>query len=587
MRRARPRLVHVTTSDISLSLLLGPQLLAFAEAGYEVIGVSAPGAYAKDLEAMGIEHVPLRNSTRSFAPGPDARAFLELRALLRELRPDIVHTHNPKPGVYGRIAARLVGVPVVVNTVHGLYALPEDRWAKRAVVYGLERAAALCSDAELVQSSEDVETLLRIGVPRAQVHLLGNGIDLGRFDPDRIPPSEVASLRAELGAGDGDVVCGVVGRLVREKGFGEVFAAAAMLRDRLPNLRIVVVGPSDPEKADALTEAEIGAARDAGVRFLGFRDDVEHLYAAMDLYVLASYREGFPRSAMEAAAMGLPVVATDIRGCRQVVDDGVTGMLVPPRDAHALAAAIEQVTVDDDLRTRMGNAARKKSARDFDQRDVIDLTLGVYRRLLPDQPAGRDLVVRPAILHDVPQLAALHVGRIREGFLSSLGEPFLRRLYRRIVRSPNSFVLVAADADGIAGFVAVATDVKRLYQAFVIRDGVIAGLAAAPRLARSAGKVFETLRYPAAAASESEPLPPAEILAVSVAERAARRGVGHRLVLAALDELERRGVSSVKVVAGADNVAALGLYERCGFARHSRIAVHAGTPSEVLVWPSS
>ena len=170
-----------------------------------------------------------------------------------------------------------------------------------------------------MQSLEDVATLTRIGVPARKVHHLGNGIDLGRFDPDAVDPELVATLRRELGAEPGDVVCGVVGRLVREKGYAEVFAAASALRDRLPNLRVVVVGPGDPEKADALTDAELDAARAAGVQFLGYREDVDDLYAAMDLYVLASHREGFPRSAMEAAAMGLPVVATDIRGCREVV----------------------------------------------------------------------------------------------------------------------------------------------------------------------------------------------------------------------------------------------------------------------------
>src|SRR5437588_3294397 len=151
---------------MSLALLLGPQLRAFATAGYEVIGMSAPGEWVGQLEAGGIRHVPLRHATRALAPTHDARAFGELRALFRALRPDIVHTHNPKPGVYGRIAARAAGVPVVVNTVHGLYAQPGDPVTKRALVYAAERVAAACSHAELVQNAEDLEVLARIGVPR-------------------------------------------------------------------------------------------------------------------------------------------------------------------------------------------------------------------------------------------------------------------------------------------------------------------------------------------------------------------------------------------------------------------------------------
>ncbi|MGH9030604.1 MAG: glycosyltransferase family 4 protein [Acidimicrobiia bacterium] len=385
-RGGRARLIHVTTTDMSLALLLGPQLRAFADAGYEVVGASAPGPYVDDLEREGITHRPLRHATRARAPHRDVAALLELRATFRELQPDIVHTHNPKPGVYGRLAARWAGVPAIVNTVHGLYALPSDPWRKRMVVYGLERAAAACSHAELVQNREDLDVLARVGVTRHKLTLLGNGIDLARFDPAVVDPARVTALRRELGAGPEDVVCGVVGRLVWEKGYRDVFEAATMLRAASPHVRVVVAGPRDPAKADAVGEAEIAAARAAGVLFLGFRNDITDLYAAMDLYVLASHREGYPRSAMEAAAMGVPVVATDIRGSRDVVDDGATGVLVPPRNAGALATTVTSLATDAGLRRRMGEAGLRKARAQFDQQRVVDLTLGVYERLLRARP---------------------------------------------------------------------------------------------------------------------------------------------------------------------------------------------------------
>ena len=376
------RLVHVTTTDMSLALLLGPQLRAFAAAGHDVIGMSAPGEWVGQLEADGIRHIPLRHATRAVALTHDARALGELRGLFRALRPDIVHTHNPKPGVYGRLAARAARVPVIVNTVHGLYATPEDRWARRALVYTLERLAASCSHAELVQNPEDVEVLARLGIPRAKLHLLGNGIDLARFDPSSVAGERTAALRAEMGAGPDDVVCGLVGRLVWEKGYREVFAAASRLRATAPHLRVVVIGPRDADKPDAISDADVDRARSDGVTFLGLRHDVEALYTAMDIYVLASHREGFPRSAMEAAAMGVPVVATRIRGCRQVVDDGRTGRLVPVRDIDALADAIGALATDAGLRRSLGEAARVKAQREFDQQRVIDTTLAVYESLL-------------------------------------------------------------------------------------------------------------------------------------------------------------------------------------------------------------
>lgn len=383
-RPDNPLVLHVTTTDISLELLLGPQLSASIDAGYEVVGASAPGPWVEALADRRIDHLPLQHATRAMRPYRDVRAFLELYRLFRRLRPNIVHTHNPKPGVYGRLAARAARVPVVVNTVHGLYAQSSDPLAKRAIVYGLERLAATCSDAELVQNPEDLDLLKRLGIPERRLHLLGNGVDLDRFDPSQFDAATSAAIRRDVfGAGPDEVVVGLVGRLVVEKGYREVFEAARQLRERRTDVRFVVVGPHDPEKGDALGQAELDqAASQVGVTFLGMRDDVEQLYPAMDLYVLASYREGFPRSAMEAAAMGLPVIASNIRGCRQVVEHGRTGSLVPARSPDALARAIENLVQDPDAREKFGRAARQKAEREFDQRRQIELTLEVYRRLL-------------------------------------------------------------------------------------------------------------------------------------------------------------------------------------------------------------
>jgi glycosyltransferase involved in cell wall biosynthesis len=384
MNRGRaPTVVHVTTTDMSLELLLGPQLEAIGRAGYRVVGASAPGPHIEALARRGVEHVPLAHATRAMAPVEDTRALGELVALFRRMRPSIVHTHNPKPGLYGRVAARLARVPVVVNTVHGLYALPDDPWPKRAIAYGLERLAATCSQAELLQSPEDLPTLRRLRVPADRLTVMGNGIDLGRFSPAAVTAAERAAARSELGAvADDEVVVGLVGRLVREKGYPEVFGAAARLCTMCPTVRVAVIGPDEPDKADCLTTADWRAAESAGVRFLGARNDVVPLYAGMDVHVLASHREGFPRSPMEAAAMGVPVVATDVRGCRQAVDHGVTGLLVPPRDPEALAAAIARLAADPGERQRLGTAARQKALDCFDQQRCIDLTLATYDRLL-------------------------------------------------------------------------------------------------------------------------------------------------------------------------------------------------------------
>jgi glycosyltransferase involved in cell wall biosynthesis len=368
--------MHLTTVDSSLRYLLRAQLTAVRDRGGDAVGVSAPGPDVDSLRRDGIRHVSLTASTREMDPLADLRAAAQLWRILRQERPDVLHTHNPKPGLYGRVVGRLARVPIVVNTNHGLYATEDDRRLRRTVVLALEAVAARFSHAELIQNPEDLEVLVRRRLNRrSRTRLLGNGVDLDRFRPGILPPVERAALRAELGAGPSNVVVGMVGRLVAEKGVLELLAAARLFDDRYV---VAVIGPDDPAKSDALDPGTVRGAEAAGVRFLGLREDVDRLYGAMDLFVLPSWREGFPRAAMEAAASGLPVIATDVRGCRQVVDHEVTGLLVPVRDPDALSKAIHAVGEDPTTRAAYGAAGAAKARREFDERRVVRTVLDTY-----------------------------------------------------------------------------------------------------------------------------------------------------------------------------------------------------------------
>ena len=211
--------------------------------------------------------------------------------------------------------------------------------------------------------------------------LLGNGVDLSRFDPDSVVAASRQQLRSEWNIAEGEVVCAVVGRLVREKGIVELLEAAHELHRRGVPVRFVIIGPTDPDKSDAIDDAVFERAAADHVVFTGTRDDMPECYAAADVFVTASWREGFPRSAMEAAAMGLPTVATDIRGNRQVIADGETGLLVPVRNPIGIAAAVERLVADAGLRSAMGAAARGRAAGEFDQQRIIDRTLAAYALL--------------------------------------------------------------------------------------------------------------------------------------------------------------------------------------------------------------
>lgn len=377
------RLAHITTADLSLRFLLLDQLRAFRGAGFEVIGISAPGPWVQDLERGGVRHVAVPSLYRRWALLADARALAWLLAALRTYRPVIVHTHTPKGRMLGLVAARAAGVPIVVNTFHGLYGVEGSAFRRRLFLW-LERLAARWSDFEFCQSREDLDTLHRARVASpARSAYLGNGVNLTRFDPARVDGRDT---RARLGIPSNAVVVGTVGRLVWEKGYREFFAMAERLRRDNPSIAVLAVGPLEPGKRDALPRQVLDdLERRQVVRFLGMRTDMPELYAAMDVFVLPSYREGFPRSAVEAAAMGLPLVLANIRGCREVVADGENGYLVPVRDVEMLIDRVRCLINDPELRSRFGAASRRRALAEFDEQRVIATTLEVYRRLLEER----------------------------------------------------------------------------------------------------------------------------------------------------------------------------------------------------------
>jgi glycosyltransferase involved in cell wall biosynthesis len=382
-RTGKRRVAHVTTVDLSLRYLLLNQLQRIQGEGYEVFAISADGTDVPAVEATGIRHfaVPM---TRRITPLADLRCLWELVRIMRRERFDVVHTHTPKAGLLGQLAARIAGVPIVANTLHGFYFHDDMKPVPRRFYIWMERVAAKCSDTILSQNREDMATAIaeRIASPE-QLKWLGNGIDVARFDRRSLPESSLEDLRREIDIDSNAPVIGFVGRLVEEKGILDLLDAAKKILTAVPNAQFLIVGPYDEEKPDALRP---DVAERYGVsercRFVGMRHDMPELYALMDVLALPSYREGFPRAPMEASAMSVPAVVTDIRGCREAVEHGVNGLLFPVGDSDALAQAVVELLCDDERRARMGAAGRRIAEERFDEQKVFDRVLNEYDRLL-------------------------------------------------------------------------------------------------------------------------------------------------------------------------------------------------------------
>jgi len=380
----KPRVAHVTTVDLSLRYLLLNQLQRIQSEGYEVVAISADGPDVPVVEAAGVRHfaVPM---TRRITPIADLRCLWALVRIMRRERFDVVHTHTPKAGLLGQLAARIAGVPIVANTLHGFYFHDDTKpWLRRFYIW-MERVAAKCSDTILSQNREDMATAVaeRIARPE-QLKWLGNGIDVARFDRRRLKDSTLEDMRWEIGIDSNAPVIGFVGRLVQEKGILDLLQAAKSVIEAIPSAQFLIIGPYDEEKPDALrpdVAERYGVA--ASCRFVGMRGDMPELYALMDVLVLPSYREGFPRTPMEASAMGVPTMVTDIRGCRETVDHGENGLLFPVADADTLAQSLITLLRDDERRAQMGETGRRIAEDRFDEQKVFERVLSEYERLLP------------------------------------------------------------------------------------------------------------------------------------------------------------------------------------------------------------
>ncbi len=359
------KVVEVTNVDFSLRHFLLPLMRGIAARGHEVVGVSADGPLLDDARAEGLRVHPLPLA-RSLSPVAQWRALRAMIGFLRAEKPDLVHAHMPISGFIARLAARIVGVPCVAYTCHGFLFNQPAPWPRRALAFVIEFLGGRLTDLTMTVSTEEAADARRLWIARRAVPI-GNGRDPARFHPD---PAARARIRGELGTPDTTPVIVIISRLVRHKGYPELLAA---LPD-IPGAELWVVGERLASDHGADMEP-LFAQAGARVRRLGYRTDVNAVLAAADIFVLPSHFEGLPMSVIEAMLTGLPVVTTDIRGPREQVVHGATGLLVPKASVAPLAAALRTLVEDPALRARMGEAGRARALLHFTEHDVVERTL--------------------------------------------------------------------------------------------------------------------------------------------------------------------------------------------------------------------
>ncbi len=384
----RIRVLQVAAAGITVKGLLLRLIDRLEDEGYEVHIACSDGAPTRELISRGYRITPIAIERR-ISPLSNLKSLWRLYRHMRRERFDIVHVHTPLAAALGRAAAKLARVPVIIYTAHGFYFHDNmPRHVRKALVW-MEKLLGRATDMLMTQSGEDAATAVREKIsPASRVRLIGNGVNLRRFS---------ASSEADIsvdGLSPDDRVVGYVGRMVAEKGIVELVQAMRAVAEAVPAAKLLLVGDTlDSDRDQSLKNALIQVIERNGlasrVVFTGLVEDVPRYMAAMDVFVLPSYREGMPLTIIEAMASGKAVVATDIRGCREEVVNGVTGLLVPVKDAEALAQAIVRIIRDPELARRMGEAGRKRAEELFSEDEVLARQIDIYQELVEAKLATR------------------------------------------------------------------------------------------------------------------------------------------------------------------------------------------------------
>jgi glycosyltransferase involved in cell wall biosynthesis len=367
-----PKIIITLNTAWNLINFRAGLIRALVSAGYEVVAVAPHDEYVVRLSELGCRYMPLPMDNKGTHPGRDALLFLRFLRLLRNEKPDVYLGYTVKPNVYGSLAANVLGIPVI-NNIAGLGAVFIKGGWLASLLRGLYRLALSRSAKVFFQNNDDRQMFVSGGLVDVSITdvLPGSGIDLIKFSPVSLPG--ISPIRFVL-----------IARMLVDKGVGEFVEAARQLKRRGVNAEFCLLGFLDVQNPAAISRVKMDEwVAEGAVSYLGVSDDVRNEIAEADCVVLPSYREGTPRTLLEAAAMARPIVTTDSVGCREVVDDGINGFLCRPKDAVDLADKLAQMAAMSPAeRKAMGLRGREKIERQFDEQIVINKYLEAIEAIL-------------------------------------------------------------------------------------------------------------------------------------------------------------------------------------------------------------
>lgn len=417
------RLLRITTVPISLQVLLKGQLSFFTTRNFEILAASSGGQEVVNGFIDGVPHKSV-TMTRKITPLSDLISLFNLVRLIIDFKPAVVHTHTPKAGLLGMLSAWICRVPVRMHTVAGLPLMEKKGFTRKLLIF-VERITYWCAT-DVYPNSYGLKQYIEENIGDFSLKVIGNGssngIDTNFFSPTEDLKKQATEIRSRYGISADAIVYSFVGRVVKDKGIGELVAAFKQCKSKDPQVFLLIIGPFE-EDLDPIEPDDFKFLHDDNhVILAGYQKDVRPWIMASDIFVFPSYREGFPNVVMQAGALQVPCIVSNINGCNEIVEDKKTGLIVSPKNSDELLIAMETLMGDVEMRNQLALASRARIVRNYDQRFVWSQLENEYITNL-NRSSNRTLytiIIKPLFDRLVALIAVLFASPLMLGCMLSL-----------------------------------------------------------------------------------------------------------------------------------------------------------------------